>query len=154
MKKWQKIILISVLVIFVLGIIGIAIYKIKFEPIINDKIDKAIEKVEKTMNDENFQKRFDDIAQSMMDDGVITADSVPTYQSLKNKDKNSENKPVSKQDLKAKLKAAMTAEEFAFALSLYSRIDLGYAQSLLATDRKAAKEYIYSKFFSQTMSNF
>ena len=145
MKKWHKIVLISVLVIFVISIIAIAIYKIKFEPIINDKIDKAIEKVETTIKDENFQKQVDDITQSMVEDGVISENNIPTYENLDEKDKDKIKNASKKQDLKAKLKAAMTAEEFAFALSLYSRIDLGYAQSLLATDRAAAKQYIYSK---------
>lgn len=152
MKKSQKIVLIIILVIFILVIEGFIVYKKAFEPILNEKIDKAIEKVEKTINDENLQTRIDDITQSMIDDGVINEESIPTYQSLKQKDKNKENKSASKQDLKAKLKAAMTAEEFAFALSLYSRIDLGYAQSLLATDREAAKKYIYSKASKQEIS--
>ena len=41
------------------------------------------------------------------------------------------------------------SDEFAFALSMYNRIDLGYAQSLLNTDRSAAKEYIYSNGWSE-----
>lgn len=145
MKKWQKILLIIILVIFILSVIGIAVYKIKFEPVINQKIDKAIEKVETTIKDENFQQQVDDITQSMVEDGVISQENIPTYENLDEKDKDIIKKASKKQDLKSKLKAAMTAEEFAFALSLYSRIDLGYAQSLLVTDRAAAKQYIYSK---------
>ncbi len=151
MKKWQKIVLISVLVIFVLGIVGFIVYKKAVEPVLNEKIDKVIEKVEKTMNDENFQKKVDDIAQSMMDDGVITEESTPIYQSLK-KAQSVIDKPAQKKDLKARLKEAMTAEEFAFAMSLYSRIDLGYAQSLLASDREKAKQYIYSKATKEEIS--
>lgn len=152
MKRWQKIILILVLVIFIVGILGIIVYKKAFEPVVNEKIDKVIEKVEKTIRDENFQKQVDDITQSIIADGVITEDSIPTYQNLKTKDKSNTKKTNSIETLKAKLKAAMTAEEFAFALSLYSRIDLGYAQSLLANDREAAKQYIYSKASPEEIS--
>lgn len=165
MKKWQKILLIILLVIVTLIVSGIIIYKVKLEPVVEEKIDVAIEKVEKTIKDESFQEQVDSMAQSMIDDGVIAVESIPTYNQIKTENEQRREAaqkakatptpsptPMTKKSLKEKLKAAMTADEFAFALSLYSRIDLGYAQSLLKTDRAAAKAYIYSKASSAEIS--
>ena len=55
-------------------------------------------------------------------------------------------------DLRSRMKAAMTASEFAFATYMYGKIDLGYAQSLYATDKAAAKQYIYSRVSASEIS--
>ena len=194
MKKWQKVLIIIACIITVLSIAGVVVYKVYLAPMIDDKLGDVAVKMSHIINDESFQSQIDEMAQSMMDDGVIKPEDVPTYNKMKLeneakrreeeeaaqrtleqivaeedakkgkssktpkpeatedvpqsvvKDEKKENAaPLNKKTLRARLKAAMTADEFAFALSMYNRIDLGYAQSLLKTDRAAAKAYIYSK---------
>ncbi len=43
-----------------------------------------------------------------------------------------------------RVKSAMTADEFAFAMSVYSRVDTGYVLSNINTNRAAVKKYIQS----------
>ncbi len=196
MKKWQKVLIIIACIITVLFVAGVIVYKVYLAPVIDDKIGDVAVKMSQIINDESFQSQIDEMAQSMMDDGVIKPEDVPTYNKMKleNEAKRREDEeaaqriveqivaedegkkgntvktpkpektpteeapqnvvkeekketpaPLTKKTLMERLKAAMTADEFSFALSMYRRIDLGYAQSLLKTDRAAAKEYIYSK---------
>lgn len=218
-KNWKKIIVISVSCLLVLSLAGVVGYKRIVEPIINQKLDTVIKTIENVSNNESTQREIDSVVQSMIDDGVITKDSIPQYMKLKeeneaqwdekriteqlekiNKEKENETSQQNKNgeiktpdketveksstqktatpapvqtptptpeptpaqtetsagatggDLRSRMKAAMTASEFAFATYMYGKIDLGYAQSLYATDKAAAKQYIYSRVSASEIS--
>ena len=190
MKKWQKVILIILIVLTVLGVSGYIVYKKVIEPIIDEKLDIVIDKLEVVANSDEMQDEIDDMVQIMIDDGVITEESIPTYNQLRyeNQEKRKQREqeenerkrqeeeyrlkreqgadvvplppptptptptPINKKDLKTRMKEAMTAEEFSFAVSMYGKIDLGHAQHLYSTDKAAAKEYIYSRLTSAEIS--
>lgn len=210
-KNWKKITSVILCCLLVFAVAGIITYKKFLEPIINQKIDTVIKTIEKVSNNEASQKKIDSVVQSMIDDGVITEESIPQYMKLKeeneaqwneqrileqvkkveqekekasgethekqeqtdekipaqNKEEAPEKKPAtptpaptatpkteaaSGGDLRSRMKAAMTASEFAFATYMYGKIDLGYAQSLYATDKAAAKQYIYSRVSASEIS--
>lgn len=191
MKKWHKVVLIILSILLVIGIAGFTVYKKIIEPMIDEKLDIVIEKLEVVSENTELQDEIDSMVQIMIADGVITEESIPTYNQLRNeelekKKQNEETeksmpeenksgneqkpvkeaeeapipaatptptpKPTSKDDLRSRMKAAMTAEEFSFASSMYGKIDLGYAQSLYSSDKATAKEYIYSRLTSAEIS--
>lgn len=61
---------------------------------------------------------------------------------------NSE-KPKSKTE---RVLSAMTPSEAAFAMSVYNRVDVGHVQSLMKTDRAAAKAYVTERLSSAEIS--
>lgn len=190
MKRWHKVILIILSILLVIGISGFIVYKKVIEPMIDEKLDIVIDKLEEVSENVEIQDEIDSMVQTMIADGVIAEESIPTYNQLRNeelekKKQNEEmenkasgeenklsneantekkaeaapatsvaptSKPADKDDLRSRMKAAMTADEFSFASSMYGKIDLGYAQSLYSSDKEAAKEYIYSRLTSAEIS--
>ena len=82
-KSWKKIIIICICCLSVLALAGVIIYKRIVEPIINQKLDTVIKTIENVSNNESTQREIDSVVQSMIDDGVITKDSIPQYMKLK-----------------------------------------------------------------------
>lgn len=244
-RNYKKVLTVILCVFVVLGVSGVICYKKLIEPIIDQKLDVVIATLDSISNNEETQRKIDSVVQSMIEDGVITEESIPRYMKMMkeneanwNEEKiveelkaaaeenentaNTGNLSVaqgendsqaanaaeekatqtqkennasvsestkgqttsasssgaatstqtstatsaaddkaateqqssggSSKDLRTRMKEAMTASEFAFASSMYGKIDLGYAQSLYAQDKAAAKEYIYSRVSSSEIS--
>lgn len=155
MKKGKKIIIILLAVVLIIATAVFTTYEFYVEPILETKVEKVAEKI----NDGSVQKVVDSVAQEMIADGVIAPESIPTYSQYAQEQITPDDevvqtvsptpapapKPNKKKSLMERLKEAMTADEFAFAMSMYRRIDVSYGMQLMKTDRAAAKEYVYSK---------
>lgn len=146
MKKAKKIILIFLSVVVVLVGGTLLAYRFALRPVLEKKVEQVAHKI----NDGSLHKVVDSVASEMIQEGIISEESIPTYnqyasEQVEDKAPEVTTKPLKKKTLMQKLEEAMTAEEFAFAMSLYSRVDINYGMHLLNTDRQAAKEYVYSK---------
>ena len=79
MKKWQKACLIIVIVAGVLCGAGYGIYKVAFEP----KVEQALEKAQTVLNNEDFQNEVDKFVQEMIDSGVLEDADIQNYVQFK-----------------------------------------------------------------------
>ena len=152
LKKMWKIIIVIFAVIVILTLGMFITYRVALRPVLEKKVEQVANKI----NDGTVQKIVDSVAQEMIQEGAISQESIPTY-SQYTEETQKEQVPVAtkkpnNKPLMQRLEEAMTVEEFAFAMSLYKRIDINYAMNLLKTDRPAAKKYAYSKATAEEIS--
>ena len=75
MKKWHKILIAIFAVLVVIGGAGYGIYKKAVEP----KVEKALEKVQKVLEDEQVQSEVEKFVQEMIDSGVLNESDIQGY---------------------------------------------------------------------------
>lgn len=170
MKKWKKVLIIILCIIAALAAAGISVYKLYVEPKI---VDPALLKVQEALNNENVQQSVDSFVNEMLESGVLQESDIQEYidlravQEIENavKEHNdaeaaAQAKPTSKptatpkkkMTLIERAKAEMTADEFAFAMSVYSRVDVNFILSNIGTNRKAVKEHAKSRLSGAEIS--
>ena len=165
MKKGTKIflgIVAALLLLFGGAYLG---YKMKVEP----SIEKELEKVQEVLEDDEFKQKVDKIVFDFQNSGILTDESINDYLKSRglsssgqsqNSDLqgntlaahdiySSQNAPTTDAPKKStklvdRVKDAMTADEFAFAMSVYNRLDIGYCTSNMNSDREAVKAYVRS----------
>lgn len=79
MKKWQKACIIIVIIAGILCGAGYGIYKVTFEP----KVEQALEKAQTVLNNEAFQDEVDKFVQEMIDSGVLEDADIQNYVQFK-----------------------------------------------------------------------
>ncbi len=158
MKKWQKVltVLVSVIVVLALGLW--AFYQLYAK----DKIEKTLEKAAVVLNDPKLQREVDSIAEEMLQQGELTPVQMQEYMEYqdamqKETSSSASTKPSTAPTAKPaslidRVKAAMTADEFAFAMSIYGKLDIGYVTGNLHSNRNGVKKYVKSVLSSDEIS--
>ena len=75
MKKWHKILIAIFAVLVVIGGAGYGIYKKAVEP----KVENALEKVQKVLEDEQVQSEVEKFVQELIDSGVLNESDIQGY---------------------------------------------------------------------------
>ncbi len=155
MKRRNKVLLIIGIVLAIVAVTAFGVYEFYGK----NKIENALEKAQQVLADEDLRKEVDTFVAELEETGVLDAEQVQEYTEQKeNYQQHSvvssattapDKKPATLMD---RVKAAMTAEEFAFAMSMYGKIDTGYVLSYMYTDRAAVKKYIKSVLTSDEIS--
>lgn len=159
MKKWHKV-LIAVLV-FILAVVlaGVCVYHYYAK----DKIEKTLEKAQTILQDEKLRKEIEGFADEMVLNGEMESSQLEGYLVYKDALEN-ENKKTSPsvapaptatpkpKTLMERVKAEMTAEEFAFAMAMYGKIDVNFCLANYYTNRSAVKKHIKSRLTSDEIS--
>ncbi|MBP3360541.1 MAG: hypothetical protein J6N52_06790 [Clostridia bacterium] len=79
MKKWQRICLIIVIVAGILSGTGYGVYKVAFEP----KVEQALERAQTVLNNEAFQDEIDKFVQEMIESGALQDADIQNYVQFK-----------------------------------------------------------------------
>ena len=150
MKRKYKV-LISIGIVLVI-LIGAAFGFYEFYG--KNKIEETLQKAQLVLTDENLRKEVDSFVVEMEDAGILDNAQVEEYREQKEPQAMPEKtpSPAKPMTLMDKVKAAMTADEFAFAMSMYSKVDTGYILSNIYTDRPAVKKYLKSVLTSSEIS--
>ena len=165
LKKWQKVILILLAIIIAI-VLGFSAF---FNFYVKDKIEDALVKVQQVICDPELQKEIDSIVNEMIESGELQISQLDEYMHYQNAieqmdaQQNTEpdagnatgqvpsptDKPVSLYD---RVKAEMTADEFAFAMYIYGKVDIGYVTGNIHSNREGVKRYIKSVLTSDEIS--
>ena len=170
MKKWHKV-LIAVLAVLVVAVVAaVCVYQYYAK----EKIEKALEKAQTVLQDENLRKEIDDFVNELVESGELDESQLEEY--LEYKDAmdsetatptpapqvpEATQKPVTTpapiptpkpKTLMERVKAEMTVEEFAFAMSMYGKIDVNYCLANYYTNRNAVKNHIKSRLTGAEIS--
>ena len=149
MKRKNKV-LIAIGVVLVI-IIGTAFGVYEFYG--KNKIEETLQKAQQVLTDETIRKEVDAFVEEMVEAGVLDEVQVQEYKEQKAPQVAEKTPAPSKpKTLMERVKAAMTAEEFAFAMSMYSKVDAGYVLSNITKDRAAVKKYLKSVLTSDEIS--
>ena len=143
-RKYKVLIAIGIELVIIIGA-AFGVYEFYGK----DKIEKTLEKAQQVLTDEDLRAEVDTFVMEMEQAGVLDEAQVQSYKEQKENDIASYPEAKTLMD---RVKAAMTAEEFAFAMSMYSKLDTGYILSNIYTDRPAVKKYIKSVLTSSEIS--
>ena len=148
-RKYKVLIAIgAVLVILIGGAFGV------YEFYGKNEIEKTLEKAQQVLTDESIRQEVDSFVVEMEEAGVLDQIQVQEYKEQK------ENyvppkptlAPEKSTTLIDRVKTSMTTDEFAFAMSMYSKVDTGYVLSNINKDRAAVKKYLKSVLTSDEIS--
>ena len=150
MKRKYKV-LISIGIVLVI-LIGAAFGFYEFYG--KNKIEKTLEKAQQVLTDENIRQEVDTFVVEMEEAGVLDEVQVQEYKEQKENYVPAKPTPVPKESaaLIDRVKSSMTTDEFAFAMSMYSKVDTGYVLSNINKDRAAVKKYLKSVLTSSEIS--
>lgn len=168
MKKKTKIIITILIAAAALGLIGTGGYY----TIIRPKVEEALMKAQEFLEDEKIQVAVDALVEDMAQKGEMDDESLQEYNMYKeamdapvvteNKTTNPlpatpAKTPVPKLEdnessLMKRVKAAMTKEEFSFAMSMYNKVDVSYCISMYFSDKKELKKYLKGVLTSEEIS--
>lgn len=147
-RKYKVLIAIGIVLVIIAGA-AFGVYEFYGK----QKIEETLEKAQQVLTDENLRKEVDAFVLEMEETGVLDELQVQTYNEQKENYVSKEaNETERAMTLMEKVKAAMTAEEFAFAMSMYGKVDVGYVLSHIHTNRAAAKKHIKSVLTSDEIS--
>ncbi len=160
MKKWHKWLITVLILISAVIIASVCVYHYYAK----DKIEKALEKAQIILQDEKLRKEVENFADEMVENGELDGSQLEGYLAYKEAEEAKASlaptqKPVSytaptpaPKTLMERVKEEMTAEEFAFAMSIYGKIDVNYCIANYYTNKKEVKKYIKSVLTSSEIS--
>ncbi|MBQ7975005.1 MAG: hypothetical protein IJ300_04895 [Clostridia bacterium] len=165
MKKWHKWIIAVLVSVAIIAAGTVCVYKFYAK----DKIEGALEKAQAVLQDETLKKEVETFVEEMVESGELDSSQLEGYLVYKEADSSQspepsqEVKPESRsvsaptptpkpKTLMERIRAAMTAEEFAFAMAMYGKIDVNYCFANYYTDRAAVKKHIKSVLTSSEIS--
>ncbi len=163
MKKWHKWIIAVLVSVAIIAAGAVCVYKFYAK----DKIEGALEKAQAVLQDETLKKEVETFVEEMVASGELDNSQLEGYlvykeaASSQSSEPSQEVKPETKsvsaptqkpKTLMERIRAAMTAEEFAFAMAMYGKIDVNYCFANYYTDRAAVKKYIKSVLTSSEIS--
>lgn len=141
-------------VILVISAALVLFYKFYAE----EKIENTLEKAQTVMNNQELQAEIDEMVGKMVADGEVEETQVQEYMEYKDA---LEQKPVATpsanaakatQRLMDRVRKAMTADEFAYAMYIYGKIDVKYVASNIVKNREEVKKYVKSVLTSEEIS--
>lgn len=151
MKRWHKVLIVIAVIVSLLALAATAFYKLYAE----EKIEYTLSKAQKILNDPDIQKNIDGIVDEMLQGGELDEEQMQDYMGYKEAIAN-EKSPAATQTkpltLFERVKAAMTADEFAFAMYIYGKLDIGYVTGNLHSNRAGVKKYVKSVLTQEEIS--
>ena len=156
MKKWHK--LLIAIVVFITAVI-IALVCV-YQYYAKDKIESTLQKAQTILQDESIRKEVENFVDEMVENGEIEDTELEGYIAYKEAMALAETsapaaKPVATPKPKTlieRVQAEMTAEEFAFAMSVYGKLDINYCLANYYTNKAEVKKYIKSVLSSSEIS--
>lgn len=143
MKKWHKVLVVLAVVISLLALAATAFYKLYAE----EKIEYTLSKAQKILNDPDIQNNIDTIVDEMLQAGELGEEQMQDYMGYKEamtNEKPTSVAPAKPLTLFERVKTAMTADEFAFAMYIYGKLDIGYVTGNIHSNRAGVKKYVKS----------
>lgn len=144
MKKCYKVLIAIVAVCLIIAVAVTAFYKLYAE----EKIEYTLLKAQKILNDPDLQKSIDGIVDEMIEAGELETEQMQDYMGYREsieQEKSAGSAPAPKSlTLMERVKNAMTADEFAFTMQMYGKLDIGYITKNIYTDRASVKKYVKS----------
>ena len=156
MKKWHKLLIAIVVFITVTIIALVCVYQYYAK----DKIESTLQKAQTILQDESIRKEVENFVDEMVENGEIEDAELEGYIAYKEAMAPAETpapsgKPVvtpKPKTLMERVQEEMTAEEFAFAMSMYSKLDINYCLANYYTNKAKVKKYVKSVLTSSEIS--
>ena len=152
MKKWHKWIIAIAVFIAAIVIALVCVYRFYAK----DKIEATLEKAQTILQDEKVREEVEQFVDEMVEAGELNDAELEGYQAYKEAMVPVHtDKPVTTPKPKTlieRVRAEMTAEEFAFAMSVYGKLDINYCLANYHTNKKEVKKYIKSVLSSSEIS--